>query len=227
MMKNTHKPYGIYEKFFKRPLDFLIAFAVLIVISPVLLILTVVGAVVMGGNPFFTQERPGKNEKIFKLIKFRSMTNKKDEFGKLLPDKERLTPYGRLLRSTSLDELPELLNILKGDMAIVGPRPLAVLYLPYYTQSERHRHDVRPGLTGLAQVNGRNAISFEEKFVYDIQYASKITLIGDIKIIFKTVKKVFIHEGIGQGEQMPVSLHIEREDWILTEQGAERPEVKI
>ena len=159
--------------------------------------LTVVGAVVMKGNPFFVQERPGKNEKIFKLIKFRTMTCEKDKEGKLLPDEQRITGYGNFLRHTSLDELPELLNILKGDMAIIGPRPLLPEYLPYYTETERHRHDVRPGLSGLAQINGRNAVTWEEKFSWDLKYVGDITFFGDIKIILLTVKKAFIKvEGV-------------------------------
>ena len=150
----------------------------------------------MHGNPFFTQPRPGKNEKVFKLIKFRTMNNKRDKDGNLLPDDKRLTSYGKFLRSTSLDELPELFNILKGDMSIVGPRPLLVKYLPYYTEEERHRHDVTPGLTGLAQVSGRNTLSWEDKFALDLQYVSNISFWGDIKIIFKTIGKVFKREGI-------------------------------
>lgn len=177
----------MYKKCVKRLLDFILSLLALIVLLPLLLILIITGAIVMGGNPFFTQPRPGKDEKIFKLIKFRSMTNKRDENGKLLPDHMRLTRYGKFLRATSLDELPELLNILKGDMSIVGPRPLLITYIPYYTEIERHRHDVRPGLTGLAQVNGRNFISWDNRLEYDIMYVKNITLIGDIKIIFKTV----------------------------------------
>lgn len=206
----------MYAKFFKRFFDFLLSLIALIVLSPILLILTIIGAIAMRGNPFFVQKRPGKinkktgKEKIFKLIKFRTMSNKKDRNGKLLPDAQRLNKYGRFLRATSLDELPELINILCGDMSIVGPRPLAVLYLDYYTEEERRRHDVRPGLTGLAQVNGRNAISWENKFAYDVKYINSISLWTDLSILFLTVKKVFVREGIGQGEQMPTSLHIER-----------------
>jgi len=200
----------MYAKYFKRPFDFILSLLALIVLSPVLLILTIVGAIAMKGNPFFTQLRPGKDEKIFKLIKFRTMTFDKDENGKLLPDKQRLKKYGRILRATSLDELPELINILKGDMSIIGPRPLAVVYLPYYTEEERHRHDVRPGLSGLAQINGRNAISWESKFAYDLEYIRNISFWGDVSIIFKTFLKVFKREGISQGEQRPVSLHVER-----------------
>lgn len=204
----------MYAKFFKRVLDFALSLMALIVLSPVLLVLTVLGAIKMKGNPFFTQQRPGKDEKIFKLIKFRSMTCEKDKDGKLLPDTQRLTRYGKILRSTSLDELPELINILKGDMSIVGPRPLVPEYLPYYTDKERHRHDVRPGLTGLAQVSGRNSISWDAKFRFDLQYIENLTFANDIKLLFLTVKKVFVREGIGQGEQHPGSLYDVRKDWL-------------
>lgn len=210
----------MYAKYIKRPLDFLLSLFALIVLSPVLLVLTVVGAIVMKGNPFFTQARPGKDEKIFKLIKFRTMTCEKDENGKLLPDKDRLTKYGRILRATSIDELPELINILKGEMSIIGPRPLAVVYLPYYTEEERHRHDVRPGLSGLAQVNGRNAISWESKFAYDLEYINSISFLLDVKIIIETVFKVFKREGISQGEERPKSLHIERAEAIKSQEHA-------
>ena len=191
----------MYRKFFKRIMDFCFSLLALIVLSPVLLILTIIGIFAMGGNPFFAQSRPGKKgkngeEKIFKLIKFRTMNNKKDADGNLLPDEERLTGYGKFLRATSLDELMELVNILKGDMSIVGPRPLLVSYLPLYSEEQRHRHDVLPGLTGLAQVSGRNAISWDEKFVLDIEYIKDITFIGDVKIILRTVKKVLVKEGI-------------------------------
>ena len=202
----------MYAKGFKRLLDFILSLAAIIVLSPVLLILTVLGAVKMKGNPFFVQPRPGKNEKIFKLIKFRTMTCEKDKNGKLLPDEQRLTRYGKTLRSTSLDELPELFNILKGDMSIVGPRPLAASYLQYYTEEERHRHDVRPGLTGLAQVSGRNGLSWEEKFRLDLEYIKTISVVNDIKILMVTVLKVFKREGIGQGEAAPVSLSVERKN---------------
>lgn len=186
----------MYAKYFKRVLDFALSLSALIVLSPVLLVLTVLGAIKMKGNPFFTQLRPGKDERIFRLVKFRSMTCQKDANGNLLPDDQRLTRYGKLLRSTSLDELPELINILKGDMSIVGPRPLLVKYLPLYNEEQRHRHDVRPGLTGLAQVNGRNAISWEEKFNYDTQYVRNITFWGDVNIVMKTVKAVLKSDGI-------------------------------
>lgn len=196
-MRTKHKPYGPYEKYFKRPLDFICGMAAVIVFSWLYLILIILGTIFMRGNPFFTQERPGKDEKIFKLIKFRSMDNRKDKNGNLLPDDIRLNKYGRLLRKTSLDELPEAFNIIKGDMSVIGPRPLLIKYLPYYTEEERIRHSVRPGLSGLAQVNGRNAISWEEKFAYDTQYVGKITFLGDVKIIIDTVKKVFVKsEGI-------------------------------
>lgn len=187
---------GIYAKYIKRAMDCFLSFCAIVVLSPLLIILTVIGAIAMKGNPFFTQLRPGKNEKIFKLIKFRTMTCEKDKDGNLLPDNRRLTKYGKFLRSTSLDELPELVNILKGDMAIVGPRPLLVKYLPLYSERQRHRHDVRPGLTGLAQAHGRNAIRWEEKFELDIDYIQNISAITDIRIIFETVKSVLVREGI-------------------------------
>lgn len=186
----------IYECYVKRCIDAILSLIALIILFPVLLIFTVIGAFAMGGNPFFTQERPGKNEKIFKLIKFRTMTNKKGKDGELLPDDQRLTAYGKFIRSTSIDELPELINILKGDMSIIGPRPLLVRYLPRYTEEQRHRHDVRPGLTGYAQVHGRNTVSWEEKFNMDLEYVSNITFLGDIKIIIQTVMTVLKREGI-------------------------------
>ena len=194
----------MYSRFFKRFLDFILSLTALTVLFPILLILTVIGTFAMKGNPFFVQPRPGKKgkngkEKIFKLIKLRTMSNAKDKEGNLLPDEVRLNKYGRFLRSTSLDELPELLNILKGDMSIVGPRPLLVKYLPRYTETQRRRHDVRPGLTGYAQINGRNAISWEERFAYDVEYVDNITFIGDVKIIFATVKAVFKRSGITSG----------------------------
>ena len=192
----------MYARFFKRIIDFTLSLLALIVLLPVLLALVVVGAIAMKGNPFFFQLRPGKkdkngNEKIFKLVKFRTMSNAKDKDGNLLSDDERLNKYGKFLRSTSLDELPELLNILTGDMSIVGPRPLAVQYLPYFTDEERERHSVRPGLTGLAQVNGRNGLNWEEKFGYDLEYVKKITFVNDVKIICKTIRTVLVRENIG------------------------------
>lgn len=186
----------MYAKFWKRIIDFVLSLGALVVLSPVILVLAVVGAIKMKGNPFFTQVRPGKDEKLFKLIKFRSMTCEKDKNGNLLPDEKRLTKYGKFIRSTSLDELPELINIIKGDMSIVGPRPLLVKYLPLYNEEQKHRHDVRPGLTGLAQVNGRNAVSWEEKFRLDVEYVENVTLSGDIKIIIDTVKVVLNRSGI-------------------------------
>ena len=186
----------MYAKYWKRALDFTLSFMALAALSPVLVVLTVVGAVKMKGNPFFTQPRPGKDEKIFRLIKFRSMTCEKDAQGNLLPDEVRLTKYGKFLRSTSLDELPELINILMGQMSIVGPRPLLVKYLPLYNEEQKHRHDVRPGLTGLAQVRGRNAITWEEKFRYDVEYVRNVTFWGDVKIILDTVKAVLKRDGI-------------------------------
>lgn len=180
----------MYAKCFKRVLDFILSLMALIILSPILLLLTVLGAIKMKGNPFFTQQRPGKGEKIFKLIKFRTMTCEKDKDGNLLPDEQRLTGYGKLLRSTSLDELPELINILKGDMSIVGPRPLLVEYLPWYNETEKHRHDVRPGLTGWAQVNGRNSVCWEDRFRLDVEYVNNISLKMDIKILVMTVQKV-------------------------------------
>ena len=187
----------MYAKCFKRVMDFVLSFTAVAVLSPVFLVLTVLGAVKMKGNPFFTQLRPGKNEKIFRLIKFRTMTCEKDSQGNLLPDEQRMTRYGEILRATSLDELPELLNILKGDMSLIGPRPLLVSYLPYYTEQERHRHDVRPGLSGLAQVNGRNVVTWEEKFAWDLKYVENITFFGDVRIILQTVKKALVKsEGV-------------------------------
>ena len=180
----------MYARYIKRILDCTLSGLALLVLSPVLTVLIVLGAIMMKGNPFFTQCRPGKDEKIFKLIKFRSMTCEKDAQGNLLPDEQRLNKYGRLLRSTSLDELPELINIFKGDMSIVGPRPLLVEYLPYYTEKEKHRHDVRPGLTGLAQVKGRNNLSWEQKFGYDLQYIADISFKADVVIILTTIGKV-------------------------------------
>ena len=193
----------MYQRCFKRLIDFMLSFLAIIVLSPVLVIFSVLGAVFMQGNPFFTQLRPGKDEKIFKLIKFRSMNNRKDENGKLLSDDERLTKYGKWLRNTSIDELPELFNILKGDMAIVGPRPQLVRDMVFMSGEQRKRHTVRPGLTGLAQVNGRNAISWENKLKFDSEYISNISLKGDFSIILKTIKNVVItQEGITYEEMV-------------------------
>lgn len=183
-------------KYIKRILDIISSLLAIIILSPLLGVLTVIGAFEMKGNPFFTQERPGKDEKIFKLVKFRTMTNAKDKDGNLLSDADRLTRYGKFLRNTSLDELPELFNILKGDMSVIGPRPLLVQYLPYYTEQEKHRHDVRPGLTGWAQVNGRNNITWEEKFAWDVKYVNEMNLILDIKILFQTVFNVLKRDDV-------------------------------
>lgn len=198
---NRHKPYGIYEKYIKRLLDRFLAIIAIVILSPVLFIVAVLVRFKLGSPVLFTQDRPGLNGKIFRMYKFRSMTNKKDKDGKLLSDDERLTSFGRILRSTSLDELPELFNIAKGDMAIIGPRPLLVEYLPYYTEEEKHRHDVKPGLSGLAQVHGRNAISWEEKFAWDLKYVNKITFFGDVIIILKTVIKTLKRSDILVGKQ--------------------------
>lgn len=186
----------MYAKCFKRVIDFTLSLLGLIILSPILLVLIVLGILFMRGNPFFTQERPGKDEKIFKLIKFRTMDNRKDKDGNLLPDEIRLNKYGCFLRASSLDELPELVNILKGDMSIIGPRPLLVAYLPRYNEFQYHRHDVRPGLTGYAQAHGRNAVSWEDKFAMDVWYTQHITFFGDMKIIFETIKTVLKREGI-------------------------------
>lgn len=186
----------LYKQFFKRFYDIVLSGIAIIVLSPLLLILTIIGAIAMKGNPFFTQERPGKNEKIFKLIKFRSMTCETDENGELLPDEKRLKKYGKILRASSLDELPELFNIFIGDMSIIGPRPLLVRYLPRYNEEQKHRHDVRPGLTGYAQAHGRNAVSWEDKFAMDVWYTKHISLFRDIIIIFDTVLCVFKRSGI-------------------------------
>lgn len=196
MVQTKHKPYGLYERFFKRVIDFTVSFCALIIFSPLLLLLTILGAIMMKGNPFFAQERPGKDEKIFGLIKFRTMSSARDKNGNLLPDKDRLNSYGKFLRSTSLDELPELINIIKGDMSIVGPRPLLVRYLPYYTEEEKSRHFVRPGLTGYAQANGRNLVSWDEKLRMDVWYVQHISLTTDFRILLDTVKVVLKREAV-------------------------------
>lgn len=203
-MKNDHTPYGPYEKYIKRPMDSFLAICAIIVLFPVLLIIAFLVKVKLGSPVLFTQHRTGLNGKRFKLYKFRSMTNKRDKDGHLLPDDDRLPPFGRKLRATSLDELPELFNIVKGDMSIVGPRPLLVEYLPYYTDEEKHRHDVRPGLSGMAQVHGRNALSWEDKFAWDLKYIEKITFIGDISIILQTAIKTVKRSDILVGKQHKV-----------------------
>lgn len=188
----------MYAKYIKRTLDLILSLMALIVLMPLMIIIGILVRINLGSPIIFKQKRPGKNEKIFTLYKFRTMTDEKDEKGKLLPDSQRLTKFGKFLRSTSLDELPELINILKGDMSIVGPRPLLVEYLKLYNEEQKHRHDVRPGLTGLAQISGRNSISWEEKFKDDLEYIKKITFLKDCKIILKTITKVFKREGISR-----------------------------
>ena len=206
MENNIKQNRGIYRRFFKRPMDFFLSLIAIIILSPVLLIVSFLVRVKLGSPILFKQERPGLNEKIFTMYKFRTMTDEKDVEGKLLSDSVRLTKFGRLLRATSLDELPELFNILKGDMSIVGPRPLLVQYLPLYNQQQKRRHEERPGLTGYAQVNGRNAISWENKFKLDVEYVDSITFIGDWKIIFLTLKKVFVKEGISSETSVTMEL---------------------
>lgn len=192
----SHKPYGLYEKYIKRPQDFICALLAIIVLSPIMLITAILVRFKLGTPILFKQERPGKNGKIFKIFKFRTMTDARDENGDLLPDEIRLTSFGKKLRSTSLDELPELFNIIKGDMAVVGPRPLMPKYLPRYTAHQARRHEVRPGFTGLAQVHGRNAISWEDKFRWDVKYVDHISFLTDWRIIFDTVRTVIKREGI-------------------------------
>jgi lipopolysaccharide/colanic/teichoic acid biosynthesis glycosyltransferase len=191
---------GLYRRYFKRPMDFILSLIAIIVLSPVLLIVTLLVRTKLGSPVIFKQKRPGLNEKIFTLYKFRTMTDEKDKFGELLPNHIRLTRFGKILRATSLDELPELFNILKGDMSIIGPRPLLIEYLPLYNEKQKNRHDVRPGLSGLAQVNGRNAISWEEKFNYDVEYVDNISFLLDLKLIIQTFLKVFKREGVNKSE---------------------------
>lgn len=190
----------MYAKYIKRILDFILSLIALIVLSPIMIIIYILVRIKLGKPAIFKQQRPGKDEKIFTLYKFRTMTDDKDENGKLLPDSQRLTEFGKFLRSTSLDELPELINIIKGDMSIVGPRPLLIEYLPYYNKLEKHRHDVRPGLTGLAQVSGRNGLHWDDRFKTDIKYVENITFLCDVNILIETVKKVFKREGISIDE---------------------------
>lgn len=201
----SHKPYGPYDRFFKRPLDAFLATGALIVLSPVLLITAVLVRMKLGSPVLFTQDRPGRDGKVFKLYKFRSMTDERDADGNLLPDDQRLPAFGQKLRSTSLDELPELINMVKGDMAVVGPRPLLVKYLPRYNKHQARRHEVRPGFTGLAQVHGRNSITWEEKFDWDVKYVDHITFKGDVKIILDTVKTVVKRDGITGGGEVTMS----------------------
>lgn len=190
-MNNKHIPYGIYEKYFKRILDFLCSLTAIILLSWLFVIVAVLVRIKLGSPVLFSQQRPGKDEKIFRLYKFRTMTDERDGNGELLPDEVRLTEFGKMLRASSLDELPELFNILKGDMSLIGPRPLLVSYLPWYSETEKHRHDVRPGLSGLAQVNGRNYVDWDRRLEYDIEYVNKITFMGDVKIILMTIGKIF------------------------------------
>ncbi len=189
----------MYEKYFKRILDFVMAFLGLIILSPVMLLIAILVRIKLGSPIIFAQPRPGLNEKIFTLYKFRTMTDERDEKGELLPDEQRLTPFGKFLRSTSLDELPELWNILKGEMSFVGPRPLLVRYLPYYTDEERLRHCVRPGLTGLSQISGRNYLVWDKRLKLDVQYVKDISFVNDIDILFTTLKKVICREDIAIG----------------------------
>lgn len=202
-MSKSCKVHGLYEKFMKRLLDCFLASLSLVLFFPILMFIAVLVKLELGSPVLFKQPRPGKDEKIFYLYKFRSMSNAKDATGKLLSDDERLTKFGRILRSTSLDELPELFNIIRGDMALVGPRPLLVEYLPYYSKNEHQRHRVRPGLTGLAQINGRNATTWEEKFDWDLKYVNKITFWGDLKILIATIGKVFKQSNVLVGKQIP------------------------
>ncbi len=194
----------MYRKFIKRMLDILLSLLVLVILSPLYLVLILLVRVNLGAPVIFRQERPGRNGKVFRLYKFRTMNDKKDEDGKLLPDAQRLTKFGKMLRASSLDELPEFVNILNGDMSFIGPRPLLVRYLPYYTDEEMHRHDVRPGLTGLAQINGRNALSWEERFHYDLEYVEKCSFRMDMKIIFQTVGKVLRHSDVQSGAEQTI-----------------------
>ncbi len=227
------KKQGIYARYIKRLIDFMLSLMAIIVLSPVLLIAAIIIRIDLGSPIIFKQERPGKNEKIFSMYKFRTMRDAVDiTTGKKLndverlqliaekgedavtTDAERLTKVGRILRATSIDELPELFNILRGDMSIIGPRPLVALYLPYYTERERHRHDVRPGLTGLAQVNGRNAISWSKRFEYDVEYVENVSFLNDVKIILKTISVVFKHSDVAQGEERPESFNVVRQrEW--------------
>lgn len=206
-----HKPYGIYEKIFKRIFDCIISLCGLIVCSPIIGLIALFVKINLGTPVIFKQERPGKDEKIFKLYKFRTMTSARNAQGDLLPDIDRLTKFGKLLRATSLDELPELFNVLKGDMSLIGPRPLLVKYLPYYTEEERHRHDIRPGLTGLAQVHGRNFLKWEDRFKLDCDYVKKITLKRDISILLRTIWKVLEHADIMENSEQVTFKNLDEE----------------
>lgn len=205
-MKNIHKPFGIYERYFKRLFDIICALAAVLVFWWLFVLIAILVKIKIGSPIIFSQERPGKDEVIFRLYKFRTMTEEKDNYGKLLPDVQRLTKFGRFLRNTSLDELPEVINILKGDMSIVGPRPLLVKYLPLYNKKQKRRHEVKPGMTGYAQVHGRNTLSWEERFDMDIEYVDHITFLGDIKIIIDTVFSVLKHDDIDSHETKFVTM---------------------
>ena len=207
----------MYEKYIKRLFDFVLSLVALIVLSPLILIIYILIFKKMGRPVIFKQKRPGKDERIFTLYKFRTMTDEKDEKGNLLPDEKRLTKFGKFLRSTSLDELPELINIIKGDMSIVGPRPLVVKYLPYYTEIEHHRHDVRPGLTGLAQVSGRNLVDWDNRFKLDLKYIGNITFLGDLKIVIHTIKTVLKSEGVTDNKTVTMTFLDEarRKKWVV------------
>ena len=221
----SHKPYGPYERFVKRPLGFLFSFLALLLLSPLFGILALLVRLKLGSPIFFTQDRPGRHEKIFRLMKFRTMTDARDAKGELLPDADRLTKFGSFLRSTSLDELPELLNVLRGDMALIGPRPLLVRYLPWYTAEERHRHDVRPGLSGLAQVSGRNRLGWDQRLALDVEYVSRITFLGDLKIIGKTLWKVVRREDVSvDTDQTERYLDEERQEMKVRQEAKERRE---
>lgn len=214
-MAAEHKPYGPYEKYWKRQLDLLCGLAAVIVFSWLYIIIAILVRVKLGTPVLFTQERPGKDEKIFKLYKFRSMTDARDENGELLPDEVRLTKFGRMLRATSLDELPEAFNIIKGDMSVIGPRPLLVKYLPRYSAEQHRRHEVRPGLSGLAQVHGRNLVSWQDKFRMDVEYVDHITFLGDLKIICDSVVVAFVkHDGISSGTAVTMEEFMGNETWV-------------
>lgn len=201
-MNGHNKKRGIYERFLKRPMDFLLSLIAIIILSPVLILVAFLVRIRLGNPVLFKQKRPGLNEEIFTMYKFRTMTDEKDEEGNLLPNEKRRTNFGNFLRTTSLDELPELFNIFKGNMSIVGPRPLLVKYLPLYNDTQKRRHAVRPGLTGHAQINGRNLITWEDKFILDVEYVNNITFLGDVKIVFLTLNKTLKREGINSGKSI-------------------------
>jgi lipopolysaccharide/colanic/teichoic acid biosynthesis glycosyltransferase len=199
-----HKKKLMYKNYIKRPFDFLLSTFAFVIVSPIFLFVTILLAIANKGKPFFIQSRPGKNEKIFKIIKFKTMTDQMDSDGKLLPDDKRLTALGSFVRKTSLDEIPQLLNVIKGDMSLIGPRPLLIQYLPLYNKKQKRRHEIKPGITGWAQVNGRNTVGWKEKFEYDVWYVDHLTFLLDIKIIFMTVLKIFKSEGISADNQATV-----------------------